>query len=174
MAFHSSDSRLRLSGKQYATTYAAKEVQVGIAVTRPPCSDDFWTRATRPMHTLAKVIVKRMYLHWSDRRYEVGESRCLQTMVRYPLALDKEVHRCQPGPYPKHPGFVSMHLSIVPAKATYIQDALGLMALSLRIMSHNTLVKPIAGPTRVLEKAESCCTTKRKNAMMDPIRRRGP
>jgi len=36
-------------------------------------------------------------------------------MVRYPLALDKEVHRCQPGPYPKYPGVVSMHAGIVSA-----------------------------------------------------------
>jgi hypothetical protein len=66
IALLSSDSCLRPSGKQYATTYAASEVQVGIAVTRPPCNDDLWAIATRPMQTLARAIVKRMYLHWSD------------------------------------------------------------------------------------------------------------
>ena len=92
-------------------------------------------------------------------------------MVRYPLALDEEIHRRQPGPYPKHPVFVSMHLSIDPAKATYIQDALGLMALSLRIMSHNTLVMPIAGPTRVLEKAATAWPMKKRRVMKKPIGR---
>jgi hypothetical protein len=58
-------SRSRLLGKQYATTYAAKEVQVGIAVTRPLCNDDFWAMAMRPMQTLARAIVTRMYLRWS-------------------------------------------------------------------------------------------------------------
>jgi len=42
--------------------YAAKEVQVGIAVTRPPCSEDFWTIAIRHMQALAMAIVIRIYL----------------------------------------------------------------------------------------------------------------
>jgi hypothetical protein len=70
IALLSSDSCLRPSGKQYATTYAASEVQVGIAVTEPPCNDDLWAIATRPMQTLARAIVVRMYLHWSDCIYK--------------------------------------------------------------------------------------------------------
>ena len=67
IAVHSPVSRLRPSGKQYATTYAAKEVQVGIAVTRPPCNDDFWAIAMRLMHKEAKAIVMRIYLYVLDQ-----------------------------------------------------------------------------------------------------------
>ena len=97
--------------------YAAKEVQVGIAVTRPPCNDDFSTIAIKLIHTLASAIVTRMYLRGSDRSYQGVDIDCLQTMIGHPLALDKEVHRCQPGPYPEHSGS-SEHVSgaIDPAK----------------------------------------------------------
>jgi hypothetical protein len=62
---HSSDPLTYRSGKKYATEYAANDVHVGIAVTRPPCKVDFWTIATRPMHRLATAIVKRINLSFS-------------------------------------------------------------------------------------------------------------
>ena len=54
-------------------------------------------------------------------------------------------------------------------RITYIQDTLGLMALSLRIMSHNTLVIPIIGPTRVLEKTVTDCPINKKSVTKNPI-----
>ena len=38
---HGSELPTYRSGKKYATAYAAKDVHVGIAVTRPPCNEDF-------------------------------------------------------------------------------------------------------------------------------------
>lgn len=58
----------RCVGKQNATAYAAKDVQGGMAVTRPPWMDDFCTIATMQRHIPANARASRIYLKDSQLR----------------------------------------------------------------------------------------------------------
>jgi hypothetical protein len=54
--------RERRGEKQNAVVYAAKEVHGGMAVTRPPWIDAFWTAAMMQRNSAASAKVSKMYL----------------------------------------------------------------------------------------------------------------
>jgi hypothetical protein len=52
----------RRAGKQNAIAYAANDAHGGIAVTRPPWMEAFWTRATMKRQTPPKPNASSVYL----------------------------------------------------------------------------------------------------------------
>lgn len=72
-------------------------------------------------------------------------------MVRHPQALQRQICESNDRPCTEDPeAFQSVIASLIITIPTYIHESPGLIAASLRMMNHSTLVIPINGPSRLL------------------------
>lgn len=92
----------RRAGKQNAIAYAAKDAHGGIAVTRPPWIEAFWTRATINKHTPPKAKASNVYLAMGQylkmTTYPMNNS---QLIVCHSFGLKQEIHEVHDRPNPE-------------------------------------------------------------------------